>query len=299
VKSLNHPRRLTPAVLVPALLLCALGCEEPLKNAQRLEAPRVLGVRVATGSDQSSLERGQSARFDVLLAGEQGPLTAQVAYTLCTTANSVRGVPYCGQDALAAGSVDLATDTIAVDLPESLRPGAVLAFLGVACPAGVPRQNGAPLSWSCRGGGPPLRFSFDVWARSDALTNYNPDLSELKVNVGGVDVPLDALGAPPSCADGATQIAAGETHDVELMLGAASRERVKQADDTVNEALQLSHFSTRGLFERQFSFVTERQGPEVNLSWRAPARRYPVKQYLVVRDGRGGVSWASWSFCAG
>lgn len=293
----RHPLRWSLPVSLLVLLLGSSGCEDPLKNAQRIEAPRVLGVRATTGNDQSSLERGQSARFEVLFAGPEGPLAARVAYTLCPTARSVRGVPYCNQDALAAGSVDLATDHIEVDVPDSLRQDTSLALLGVACGEGEARQSGAPLNWSCSGEEPPLRFSFDVWMSRAEFTNHNPDLSELRVNVGGVDVALDESQSAPSCEDGAMRMAAGETHDVEITLGAASRERVSGEAD-VDEALQLSHFSTRGLFERQFSFVTERNRPEVKLAWTAPERSDPVKQYLVVRDGRGGVSWASWSFCA-
>jgi len=109
---------------------------------------------------------------------------------------------------------------------------------------------------------------------------------------------LDEPRAAASCDAGAPELAASSVHRVDIALGADAREPQNGSAAAPGESLQLSHFSTSGAFERQYSFVEGDQQPEATLTWRAPAAGTAVKQYLVVRDGRGGVSWASWSFCA-
>lgn len=281
----------------PGFLLILAGCEDPLKNAQSIEEPRVLGVRVATVDDQASIAGGEDALFEVLLADSEGTLDARVAYTLCEAADAARGVPVCEGEVLAEASAPLNAEPIAVALPDTLSSTASLALLGVACLRGEPRLPKDPLKWDCPGAEPPLRFSFDVRPSSTRFTNQNPDLSALQVAVGGVDVPLDDLRAAPSCAAEAPEVQRNEVHEVEIALGRGARETGNDVEG-LGEALQVSHFSTEGMFERQYSFVAIEAAPRVTLEWEAPAGREAVKQYLVVRDGRGGVAWASWSFCA-
>jgi hypothetical protein len=298
VNFIHCKARSTCCALALPLLNGLLGCDDPLKNPQELHEPRVLGVRVRTLGDQASLEPGQDATFDLLLADSAGPVQAQVAFTLCAAASSVRGVPYCEGTAFAQDSVDLAQGPIVAQLPDSLPSDANLALLGVACLAGEPQLGEAPLDWSCAGREQPLRFSFEAWPSSAEFTNQNPDLTQLRVQIGGTELPLDELQATPSCGAEAPGVAAGETHAVEIVLGEAAREPGNDSANEPDEALQLSHFSTLGLFERQYSFVTAEQRPGVTLEWQAPAVGEAVKQYLVVRDGRGGVTWVSWSICA-
>jgi hypothetical protein len=166
-------------------------------------------------------------------------------------------------------------------------PGTRLALLGAACVRGEPALADSPLDDHCSGDEAPLRFSFDAWTLDDA-PDFNPDLSGLAVTLGGESIELSAAGDAPAC-DGATPtLGAGQKHALEIELGAAA---------LTGKELQLSHFSTQGELERQFSFVTEKQGPHVALTWQAPQAVGPLKQYLVVRDGSGGVSWATWNVC--
>lgn len=289
---------MSPRTMLPWLLLVSAGCEDPLKEAQLIEEPRILGVRVTTQDDRASLEPGQSAGFEVLVADSDGPVDARLSFELCTSADSWRGVPSCDGEVFAEGSVDLAASPVLVELPSSLPADSKLALLGVACLVGEPRLSSNPASWRCSGADSPLRFSFDVWSRGSAFVNRNPDLSEVRVRVGRVEVPLDAVDTPPSCDTDALDVSRADDHDVEIVLGEAAREPSGTSSSAAHEALQLSHFSTRGSFERHYSFIAGEQRPRVSLAWTAPARESPVKQYLVVRDGRGGVSWVSWSFCA-
>jgi hypothetical protein len=283
-------------VSLVTLVLAASGCEDPLKDAQRLEEPRVIGVRVSAESGPASLVPGQSALVDVLVAGPDGPVDARLAYEFCEAVDSDRGVPYCAVDAFAEGTLGLDGSPLSVDVPGSVPEGARLAFRGVACLDGEPELAESPLEWRCSAGDSPLRLSFDAWTMSSQFDNDNPDLSALSVSVGDVEVPLDDLRASASCEAGAPEIENG-THRIELRLGAGAREPFDGSSENPGELLQLSHFSTSGRLERSLSFITLDEDLVVSLEWDADAADTPVKHYLVVRDGRGGVSFASFSFC--
>jgi hypothetical protein len=283
-------------VSVVALVLAVSGCEDPLKDAQRLEEARVIGVRVSAESGPASLVPGESALVDVLVAGPEGPIGARLAYEFCEAVDSERGVPYCAADAFAEGTLELDGSFLSVDVPDAVPEGARLALLGVVCVEGEPELAEAPLAWRCSTGDSPLRLSFDAWTMSSQFDNDNPDLSGLSVSVGDVEVPLDDLRASASCEAGAPEIENG-THRIELRLGAGAREPGDGSSENPGETLQLSHFSTSGRLERSLSFIALEADLEVALEWDADAADTPVKHYVVVRDGRGGVSFASFSFC--
>jgi hypothetical protein len=270
------------------LTFAVLGCEDPLKPAQRIDDPRILAARVSTATGDARLVPGEGAEAEALLAGPEGPLTARLAYRVCPAAASQRGVPYCAGDPIATGTTDADAGAVAFALPPSLGSGARLAFLGAACLDGEPDLGDTPLGWSCSRGGQPLGFTFDAYTLESA-PQANPDLTSMSVKVAQASVELSPSSTAATCDPGAPELAAGETHVVELELGDTAREP--------QETLQLSHFSTRGDFERHFSFVAPEQEPRVSLTWQAPSEAGPIKQYLVVRDGRGGVSWVTWSYC--
>lgn len=281
------------------VLLPLWSCADPLKEAQTLEEPRVLGVRLATAGDQASPQPGESAAFEVLLAGPTGTLDARLAYQVCQAQSSTRGVPFCASPAFAEDTVDLDGTAIPITVPSDLASGAPLVLLAVACRTSQPQLSEFALDWGCAGGEPALRFSFDARVGSSNFSNQNPDLSDLSISLDGADMPLDELRAAASCDGTAPLVAASAAHRVTITLGANARERAADDDSSEGalEALQLSHFSTGGSFERQFSFIEGELEPEITLTWRAPPAGAAVKQYLVVRDGRGGVSWASWNLC--
>jgi hypothetical protein len=271
---------------VGTLLLLLSGCQDPLKEAQRLESPRILGVRVAGEGDRASLDPGRTAQLSLLLAGPEGPLAARLAYRFCVAIDSNRGVPSCGAPPFVEGTTDLNGAPIALDVTAGLAPGLRLALLGVACTDGEPALTADPRDWGCSAS-EPLRLSFDAWTTAAEVSQHHPDLSALSVTLDGARVALEAPELPPSCDDGVIAAAPVTNHRIELELGAGARE--------AGESLQLSHFSTRGAYERQFSFPDD---VSARLDWRAPDPGEAAKHYLVVRDGRGGVSWASFSACA-
>jgi hypothetical protein len=272
-----------------ALALLA-ACEDPLKQAQVLEEPRVLGVRVATGDDRSSLPPGEPALLQVLVAGPDGAVDGRMAYRFCEAAASVRGVPYCAAAPFAEDSIDLDGAAFEVALPETLEPDVRLALLGAVCVTGEPELSDDVNAARCSDGTEPLRFSFDARAAGDDFENLNPELSALQVLVDGVQVPLDAVDASPTCDVDAPSVDAGATRDIVFELGDGAR-------DDAEESLQLSHVATAGEYARTFSFVEPGKALRAQVEWQPPPADTPVKHYVVVRDGRGGVSWATFSVC--
>ena len=272
-----------------ALLALTIGCDDALKTAQDVREPGLLAGKLSAAGDEASLRPGEAANVELLLAGPDGPLQARVAYELCEAAESMRGVPYCLAAPFASDVVDAGPAT-AIDVPDELADAARISLRGVACTSGEPALEAEdPLLWSCSDEDAPLRFSFDARPATAALTNHHPDLAELEVTLDGVDLELEAADAAPSCDTAAASFAADRRLTLALQLGDGARE--------LDEALQLSHFSTGGSFERQYSFVAPESAASAALSFRTPATGGAVKQYLVLRDGRGGVSWASWSVC--
>ncbi len=284
-------------LLAACSLLSVASCEDPLKDPQRIEEPRLLGVRVATVDDAATVVPGQSFDVEVLVASPDGPLGALLSYRFCVAEDTDRGVPSCAEEPFSEGTIELADGPVVLDAPPSLEDGAHLVLLGVACPESEPVFGDAPLEWTCSGGEIPLTFSFDVFAAATEKANFNPDLSELTVSIAGNEIPLDAPEVAASCAGDAPEVPVDETAEVLFALGEDAREFADGSSERSLEGLQISHFSTGGGYERQYSFVDPTDASEVRLKWDAPSETGAVKHYVVVRDQRGGVSWATFSLC--
>lgn len=265
-----------------------LACGDPLKDAQNLDEPRVLGVRIDGGAGSSRVTPGVDLQVDLLLAGPAGPVEAEVAFAVCVGAPSDRGVPTCAGDPFLEGTALSSDLPISVEVPSGVEEGARVIVLGVACRDSGPTLSDDPLDWACATGDAPLRFSFESSVASQDETYRNPDLSEIDVAVSGTPLEPDGPNAAPTCDAAAITVAADQKHEVRIDLGSASTE--------TGEGLQVSHFSTSGEFERQFTFLDAGQ-TAFSLAFEAGSADEAAKQYLVVRDAYGGVSWVSFGFC--
>lgn len=270
-------------------LSCVGACSDPLKEPQQIQGPRVIGVRFANAADQSVIVSGEESQIEVLLTGPLGPQSGRLAYQLCDAADTSRGVPFCaGTTYLEGESDDIATPLVLApqsDVPEAQR----LAFLGMVCLASTPSLAPEPLDWSCSGAEEGIRLSFDASTAGQDVPNQNPNLSQVSLEIADLPLPADLLNDEASCSGSVPVVEAESENNIVIELGPDAREQ--------GEELQLSHFSTRGLFERPYSFIEPDAAASTVVSWLAPEQSGPVKQYLVVRDGRGGVSWLSFSVC--
>lgn len=287
-----------------ALSFLGLGllsaCGDPSKFGQDIAEPRILGTRLASGDGVAELVPGQDAEIELLVAGPTGPIEVRVNYEVCQAVPTDRGVPQCTDVSYAAGTTDASSlPRVTVATPDDAEAGSPVGVLGVACRRGDPQLATDPVDWSCSDDGEPLNFSFDSTVSGEGRTNHNPDLVDTYVEVNGDAVLLTPVNESADCAEGVVRVAPGQSVPVEINLGEAVREAYDdefQDQDTL-ETIQLSTFSTRGRFERQFTIVEPDAAPIALIDWSAPDVEGPVKAYFVLRDGFGGVSWSSFSLC--
>ncbi|MEL6759692.1 MAG: hypothetical protein AAFP04_04745 [Myxococcota bacterium] len=121
--------------------------------------------------------------------------------------------------------------------------------------------------------------------------NRNPTVLGLSLRVDGNLVVLTP-GSPPS-------LAAGETRDLVADIPLESSETYSGVDGPTRERLVMSWFTTAGELdtERETFIDGERDFEEArDVEWTAPppgdALEGTIDFYVVVRDDRGGVSWA-------
>jgi hypothetical protein len=168
--------------------------------------------------------------------------------------------------------------------------------LAAACSSGNPALADDPLDWSCSDGSEPIRLSFDAWTEGSEHQNENPNLSVAKIEVEDEELALEAPTDPATCSEGIPRLAAEKNHEFTFILGERAREEV-EFEGEEKELLQLSNFASAGLFDRQFTILEADEKPRTQVDWEAPDETGPVKIFLVVRDGRGGVTWITTSVC--
>lgn len=269
--------------------LASIACGDPLKDAQIIEEPRTLAVQIEAEGGSARPGAGEEATARIVFAGTEGPQEVNLAYRICEAADSARGVPYCKGPIYEEGTLDSVESLaeIAFVVPAAAAAGTRFAVLGVACPTDNPSLAEDPNDWSCDGPEAPLAFSFDAWVGGEG-PNENPDFSDLMIEVEGQVALAETPSEAPSCANGTPQVSAGEKVKVGIDYGSLVRED--------GEWLQVSHFSTSGQYERQFTILEPEEELTTEIEWEAGSAG-ASKHYLVVRDGLGGVSFATFSVC--
>jgi hypothetical protein len=133
---------------------------------------------------------------------------------------------------------------------------------------------------------------------NDYRPNVNPTLSAVVVDPDGAEAPLyeagDTVFAPAS-------VGAGQLITFEARWDAAVQETFKVYDLTTHlladqtESLRLSWFATAGEFEHERTGRTaaETDTPFSRNIWRAPAAPGLVHLFVVLRDSRSGVDFAT------
>jgi hypothetical protein len=288
----KHRNRALRFFTVAAVLL---GCGDPLKDGQRIEELRPLGARVVSASNHATPASGEDADLSFLFAGPEGPVTVEVAYEVCLGVPTARGVATCAEEPWASGRVTVSDDSPAVsfNVPAQVAPSSRIAVRAVACETGSPVLTEDPLDWACDDDSTPATVSFEALTSGEE-ENENPDLSLAEVWIGEQSVPLGVVGVAPLCAPDDPALSAGTTQTLRVVIPDAAREDL---EEDLRETLQLSHFSTAGSLERQFSILDGGETPEAELDWELPEGAGPVVHYVVVRDGRGGLAWLTFSVC--
>lgn len=268
----------------------SVACGEPLKKAQEIEEARTLAVQIEAEDGSATPAPGQDATARVLFAGPEGPKQVNIAYKICEAADSVRGVPYCIGDVYAEGT-ERGVDSLAeieFSVPESAEEGSRIAVLAAACENGEPELAEDPNNWNCGGAEAPLSLSFDGYI-GGREPNSNPDLSEMRILVDGQEAVFEDPDQAPDCTAPIPLVDANETFTVSIDYGPSAREE--------DEWLQVSHFATGGEYERQYTVFEPDEELSMEIEWESP-KAGAFKHYVVVRDGLGGVAFATFSVCA-
>lgn len=246
-----------------ALLLIAFvaACNDPLKEAQRIEELRVLGAQVRVDDDptQATPSASDSVTIEWLVADPGGqPLAMSWTARACSVDPTAEAPAPCLGAPL--GEVDSQSHPqLGVTVPDLARRLEIDASFHEA-------EDGVTAVFRVDVGGEP---------------NANPNLDAAILTLDG------QAWSETSCV-----AADGALHSLSIALPETARES--------GETLQISHAATAGRLDRRFSAIDPATSLAIELPWEAPAGvegLTTVTFYTVVRDGRGGTAWLVHSAC--
>ena len=290
------------AVLAFGACVPALGSTDAV-----VSRPRILAVR----ADPAEAKPGASVKVTVLVAGPSGTVTAPgIAWSFCTAPkpltedNVVSSACLDGSSSIPAGfgsTITAATPTNGCSL-----------FGPVAPPGGArprdPDVTGGyyqPLRADLAASDPTfalLRITCDLAnapaasaaAFADAYRpNENPKLLPVAAAIDGTPVSLASI--PAGARVQLTESWPAESAQTYASYDAASDTIVRK-----RESLSLSWYSTAGTLDTE---ATGRAGDDPATSsdnrWMAPATAGTAYLWIVLRDSRGGIDFASYEITVG
>lgn len=301
--------RLAGATRALALLGAATSiaaCDEPIARGWRLDRTRVLGARVEAEGDatRASLVPGERARLTWLVAGPSATPRLEWAMAACAAPEGTNPAPRCATGASASTSGAAAGTRIDMDLEvppaAALGDARELLVLAAFCGTGAPALDPRVFEARCASGAPALLASTRVRLAA-AGENRNPPFAPDALTFAGAPWPSPPpgdIGGPCVPSPEAPLAVAGSGElTVEVALDPAAREPAPEERGGFEELL-VSHFVSDGELDRQFSFA---EAASVEVAWKPPAEVGPdgrlVRFVFVVRDGRGGASFAERAAC--
>ncbi len=281
------------------LCLLLLGCSEGVSEASLITYVRVLGVRVEVNDDPEratpSIDEDTTAR--VLVMGPDGAAEVSYAMDVCAALPANGALPACASGSLfASASVEpvsepmlhwsgLSRDQIG-DANELLLRGTICEQ---GTPALDPTRPGECSDPTFNGVSFVQRVTL---LDADQAPNQHPTLAAARLRFD--DAAWDSEGCSASVERD------GKEHALSISLHDANREAV---DDTA-ETLLLSWFINVGELDQHFSVLESEQDQDEPLSvtWTAPRADDDIMQdvatvTLVLRDQRGGITWAQRQIC--
>lgn len=297
------------------------GCGEPLVPPELIVNNRVLGARVEVTDDPTAAWPEPNERGTVrwLTASPEGAPALGWTASLCAAEAVSRGLPICAAPSFTTVTSEGTTDdepVLEFETPSraGLQGASQLAVMAAFCESGTPSVavSGVDVT-TTRCPEPkeqPLFATFGIQVALDGATNENPEFEAVAVKLDGDNWPAWTEGSEeaPDCSTAELPVhrvpADGKTHQIELTVPSALSERIAglSVHSSAREILQLSHFVTAGELERVYSTVAlgATEG-KVVVTWTAPdsVKRQGelMRLYMVLRDGRGGVSWSRRALC--
>jgi hypothetical protein len=288
---------------IAAATTALVGCEDSIHRGWLVDRTRILGARTFAMADpgRASLEPGELARIDWLVAAPEGLPALAWSFAACAAPEGNFPEPKCDAALLASGSGAATGEIIAMDFEvppaAALGNATELLFLAAFCADGAPALDARAFAATCASGEPLLASMMVRLASAGANQNPPPP----SVSLGNVVLPEGdpaAPGAPCDAAPAAPAFAAGgPTVDLVYVFDGTEREP--------NESMMLSTVVTGGELDRQYSAFDAEEAPpkEVRVPWTPPtqdglaAAGRIVRFYVFLRDGRGGASFGRFSVC--
>lgn len=303
-------RRASFARLAPSLVVAAslAACGADFDPASRVVGTRVLAVQ----ADRPYARPGEKVTLSALAYDTQGralewgwttcvdPLsTAVTACLLKIGEDTARGAPPPFQAGTASTvAVDVPADAIS-RLPEGARGSAYLGVLIVTCPGHIDltgKTGEVPLACIDASGRALALEEFEIGVKRVFLRaqdrNANPEIASVTWD-GAPWAEGDVKEVSPcaSTTENRYDRCDGEKHALAAHVAQQSYERgVDETGVEFTEDLVIQHYATEGIFEYDARVAT---APTSGWVARGGASGKTVTLWLVARDNRGGVSWAT------
>ena len=316
--------RIASLLLPVSALLVTSACTDAMSPGSFIEDPRVLGATVSVDGDPSRATPapGESATVKFFVATPTGDTsTFGWAFVPCVRSPASLSVPVC-QGAPAITDITMGTGaepTARVTVPsaEALAGAKQMLVTGIVCANGTPTIDGANMAPGCSPSttkSQPLFLTIGI-ATDEPSTNENPVASAIATKFGDFDWTAPETAPVTGCREAAGTpalplVTEGEEIELEIDFAGVERETYERtiAGDppliqTIEEVLQLSHFSTNNGMERQFSIIDENSADAIEtVTWTAHNAEFDpsgsrVDFFFVLRDDRGGADWFARSVC--
>jgi hypothetical protein len=303
--------------LVPAIaaLVAVAGCDNDLPLTSQLERTRVVGARVVTTSDpgRADVTPGEAAAIEWIVLGPTTPGTLDWAFAQC---RALGGACVDALTPVGSGSGTPIVVPFTTPSADALTDGRVPVMMGSVCADGTLGIDPATELPSCTGpdaSGTNAQYVIPFVA-AGATANRHPNLSNDRVDVGGVEwttTTTGDAGGPCDGSDGAPVVTA-PTDDAKVELRFTTdgddRESYLRPMEAAPspEELQLSFFATAGKFDTSYGAIYRddtRADPDVTVKWappgadELPAGGLTVQFHFVMRDGRGGLDLTHRTLC--
>lgn len=181
-------------------------------------------------------------------------------------------------------------------LPPGGRPSASIGVLTIACPGVLTLTPSYGLPYTCEAGGRALDTHEAILGMKRIFVrakdvNANPAIAE--VTWDGARWPEGEVKDVSACAEHTNiyEDCDGEAHQIAAVAAAGVREVGTDENGTAfAEQVIVQYYATEGIFEHDVKTAT---APATGWKARDDARGKAVTLWLVLRDDRGGVSWAT------
>mgnify|MGYP000885809675 CR=1 FL=1 len=303
------------SVLAATSAFAACTSDDP--RGWLVDRTRVIGARVEVVAEprRASLAPGESARMLWLVAnpddGKPAPRLAW-AFAACVPPAGTQASLRCDGATLAAqtGEGDSSAPIVmpfVTPAREATGDAPELLVLAAFCRGGAPTLDARAFTATCANGDPALLAS--VFVRLAAAgPNANPEIAEGSISFDGVvlaNAPQGFPGAPCDATADTPRVAAGSGDHTFTFRFTGDEREPTPSDRAPLETLLVSHLVTTGELERQWSYLDpgDAAPKDVFVKWTAPgADTTPdagrlVEIHFVLRDGRGGASFARRTLC--